>query len=132
MTDIPHLLSSSHTIAVVGLSDRPERDSYKVARYLKSRGYQIFPVNPNIKTVLGETAYSRLEDIPGPVDIVDIFRASTEVPAIVDSAIRMGAKAVWMQFGVISEAGAKRALDAGLEVVMDRCMMLEHRKLGLP
>ncbi len=132
MTDIPHLLSSSHTIAVVGLSDRPERDSYKVARYLKSRGYQIFPVNPNIKTVLGETAYSRLEDIPGPVDIVDIFRVSTEVPAIVDSAIRMGAKAVWMQFGVISEAGAKRALDAGLEVVMDRCMMLEHRKLGLP
>ncbi|HVC49213.1 MAG TPA: CoA-binding protein [Burkholderiales bacterium] len=132
MTDIPHLLSSSHTIAVVGLSDRPERDSYKVARYLKSRGYQIFPVNPNIKTVLGETAYSRLEDIPGPVDIVDIFRVSTEVPAIVDSAIRIGAKAVWMQFGVISEAGAKRAMDAGLEVVMDRCMMLEHRKLGLP
>ena len=130
MTDIARLLSSSHNIAIVGLSDRPERDSYRVASYLKSQGYRIFPVNPNIQSVLGEPAYARLEDIPDPIDIVDIFRVSREVPAIVESAIQIGAKAVWMQIGVISDQGLRRALDAGLEVVMDRCMMVEHRRLS--
>lgn len=100
-----------------------------MAAYLKARGYKIFPVNPTIEEVLEERSYPRLEDIPEPIDVADIFRAPEHVPPIVESAIAMGAKVVWMQLGVVNEEAAERALDAGLTVVMDRCIMQEHRRL---
>ena len=129
MSNIPELLKSSHTIAVVGLSPNPMRPSNGVAEYLKRAGYHIIPVNPNESEVLGEKCYPSLEAIPEKIDMVDIFRRPEYVPEIVESAIRVGAKAVWMQEGVIHEAAAKRARKAGLEVVMDRCTLKEHRKL---
>lgn len=129
MANTTKLLKAAHTIAVVGLSPSPMRPSNGVAEYLKRAGYRIIPVNPNETEVLGEKCYPRLEDVPEKIDLVDIFRRSEYVPDIVESAIRVGAKAVWMQEGVINEAAAKRARQAGLEVVMDRCTLKEHRKL---
>ncbi len=129
MANIPELLKSSRTIAVVGLSANPMRASNGVAEYLKRAGYRIIPVNPNENEVLGERCYPRLEDVPEKIDMVDIFRRSEYVPDIVESAIRVGARAVWMQEGVIHEDAAKRAREAGLEVVMDRCTLKEHRKM---
>ena len=123
------ILNSSWTIAVVGLSPEPDRPSYRVARYLKQQGYRIIPVNPSAKEILGEPCYPDLSSIPEVVDAVDIFRRSEEVPAVVEEAIRIGAKAVWMQEGVIDEAAAARAREAGLLVVMDRCMLKQHRRL---
>ncbi len=113
-------------IAVVGLSDQPERPSYDVARYLQTRGYTIIPVNPNATEVLGEKAYPDLASLPEPPEVVDIFRRSEFVSDIVDQAIEVGAKAVWMQFDVIDREAALRARKAGLLVVMDRCMKVEH------
>jgi predicted CoA-binding protein len=113
----------------VGLSDNPERYSHIVARYLQERGYRVIPVNPKISEVLGELAYAGLKDIPDEVDVVDIFRAAEYVPAIVEASIASGAKVVWMQEGVIHEEAAARAQQAGLTVVMDRCMRLEHLRL---
>ena len=132
MTDaeIEHILRASHTIAVVGLSSRPSRPSFGVSEYLHRVGYRVIPVNPNEAEVLGEKAYARLEDIPEKIDLVDIFRRSEFVMAVVESAIRVGAKAVWMQEGVINEEAAQRARDAGLAVVMDRCILKEHRRLA--
>jgi uncharacterized protein len=129
MANIPELLKSTHTIAVVGLSSNPMRPSNGVAEYLKRAGYHIIPVNPNEAEVLGEKSYARLEDIPEKIDMVDIFRRSECVPEIVESAIRVGAHSVWMQEGVIHETAAKRARQAGLDVVMDRCTLKEHRKM---
>jgi uncharacterized protein len=129
MASIPELLKSTHTIAVVGLSSNPMRPSNGVAEYLKRAGYHIIPVNPNEAEVLGEKSYARLEDIPEKIDMVDIFRRSECVPEIVEAAIRVGAHSVWMQEGVIHEAAAKRARRAGLDVVMDRCTLKEHRKM---
>ncbi len=106
------------------------RPSNGVAEYLKRAGYRIIPVNPNESEVLGEKCYARLEDVPEKIDMVDIFRRSECVPEIVESAIRVGARSVWMQEGVIHEAAAQRAREAGLQVVMDRCTLKEHRKLG--
>jgi len=123
------ILNSSRIIAVVGLSPEPDRPSYQVARYLKEQGYRIVPVNPGAKEILGELCYPTLRSIPEVVDAVDIFRRSEEVPAVVEEAIRIGAKAVWMQEGVIDEAAAARAREAGLLVVMDRCMLKQHRRL---
>jgi predicted CoA-binding protein len=123
------ILNSSRTIAVVGLSPEPDRPSHRVARYLKEQGYRIVPVTPKAKEILGEPCYSNLSSIPGTVDAVDIFRRSEEVTAVVEEAIRIGAKAIWMQEGVIDEAAAVRAREAGLLVVMDRCMLKEHRRL---
>lgn len=120
------LLAASKTIAVVGLSDQPFRSSHGVAQYLQRAGYRIIPVNPNLDEVLGERCYPSLEAVPVPVDIVDIFRRSEYVPAIVESAVRIGAKCVWMQQGVVHEAAAKRAREAGLMVVMDSCLAVEH------
>ena len=114
---------------MVGLSPRPDRPSYRVASYLKEQGYRIIPVNPTEKEILGEPCYSSLASIPEPVDVVDIFRRSEEVPAIVEEAIKIGAKAVWMQEGVINEEAAIQAERAGLMAVMDKCMGKEHRKL---
>ncbi len=129
MANIPDILKSAHTIAVVGISSNPMRPSNGVAEYLKRAGYRIIPVNPKETEVLGEKCYARLEDIPEKIDLVDIFRRSEYVPEIVESAIGVGARTVWMQEGVIHEAAAERARQAGLDVVMDRCTLKEHRKL---
>jgi len=123
---IREILSTSKTIAVVGLSDRPGRPSYGVSAYMARQGYRIVPVNPNCAQVLGEQSYARLEDVPVPVDIVDIFRRSEFVPQIVEAAIKIGARCIWMQEGVVHQAAAARAREAGLFVVMDRCILKEH------
>jgi len=126
---IPELLRTSRTIAVVGLSNSRIRPAYGVSEYMQSVGYRIIPVNPKVESALGEKAYKQLEDIPEKVDIVNIFRRSEFVGPIVDSAIRIGAKAVWMQEGVVDEAAAQRAREAGLTVVMDRCILKDHRRM---
>jgi len=125
---ISQILKNSRTIAVVGLSGRQHRPSFGVSQYMQSAGYRIIPVNPEETEVLGEKCYARLEDIPEQVDIVDIFRRSEFVPAIVDSAIRIGAAAVWMQEGVVHAEAAERARRAGLAVVMSTCILKEHIK----
>lgn len=125
---ITELLRTSRTIAVVGLSSRRMRPSYGVAQYLQSAGYRIIPVNPNESEVLGVKAVGRLEDIPGKVDIVDIFRRSEFVPGIVEIAIAIGARAVWMQEGVVHPEAAEQARRAGLFVVMDLCLAKELSK----
>lgn len=122
------ILKSSRTVAVVGLSSRKYRPSYGVTEYLKSAGYRIIPVNPKESEVLGEKSYSRLEDIPERVDIVNVFRRSEYVPEIAESAIRIGARAIWMQEGVIHHEAAERARRAGLLVFMDSCILKEHVK----
>jgi predicted CoA-binding protein len=127
--ELKKLLRGAHTIAVVGLSSSRFRASYGVAQYMQSAGYRIIPVNPNEEQVLGEKAYARLEDVPEKIDVVDVFRRSEFVPEIVDAAIRIGAGAIWMQEGVADEAAARRARAAGLFVVMDTCMLKEHRRL---
>ena len=131
MPTIPELLRSARTIAVVGLSTKPTRASFGVSRYMQRHGYRIIPVNPLETEVLGEKAYARLEDVPEHIDIVDIFRRSEYVSDIVDSAIRVGAGAVWMQEGVGDEKAAGKAHLAGLAVVMDRCILKEHSRLAL-
>jgi hypothetical protein len=125
---IGQILTTSKTIAVVGLSANRMRPSYGVAEYLKSAGYRIIPVNPNQEDVLGEKSYARLEDVPGRVDIVDIFRRPEFVPEVVDSAIRIGARGIWMQEGVFHAEAAKKARSAGLFVIMDSCILKEHVK----
>ena len=122
---ITELLATARNIAVVGLSAKPYRASYGVSETLQNSGYRIFPVNPNLTEVLGEKCYARLEDIPEKIDIVDIFRRPEFVPEIVDAAIRIGARAIWMQEGVEDEPSAARARSAGLFVVMDRCIAKE-------
>ena len=119
------ILRAYKTFAVVGLSDRPDRPSHSVALFLKQRGYRIVPVNPALTQVLGERCYPSLKEIPFPIEVVDIFRRSEFVGPIVDDAIAIGAKVVWMQLGVIDEIAAERARAAGLEVVMDRCPAIE-------
>jgi predicted CoA-binding protein len=123
------LLRASRTIAVVGLSHKRSRPSYGVSEYMQNAGYRIIPVNPLETEVLGEKAYATLEEIPEPVDLVDVFRRSEFVPEIVESAIRIGAKAIWLQEDVVHEQAATRGREAGLTVVMDRCILKEHRRL---
>jgi len=125
---IDRILSDAKTIAVVGLSSDATRASNSVSRYMQSNGYRIIPVNPNESSVLGEKAYARLEDVPEKIDLVDVFRRSDEAGQHVDEAIRIGADCVWLQEGVVNEEAAHRALVAGLLVVMDRCILKEHRK----
>jgi predicted CoA-binding protein len=129
MSLIPALLRRSRTIAVVGLSSKKFRPSYGVAEYMQEQGYRIIPVNPNEVGVLGEKAHASIEDIGEHIDIVDIFRRSEFVPAIVESAIRIGAGAIWMQEGVVHEDAARQAREAGLDVVMDRCILKEHMRM---
>lgn len=123
------ILSTAKVVAVVGLSDEPGRASHQVASYLQAHGYRVIPVNPKVTQVLGERAYANLRDVPMKVDLVDIFRKSEAVPDIVSAAIAIGAKGVWMQEGVVHDAAAGKARAAGLQVVMDKCMMKEHRRL---
>ena len=125
---ITKILALAKTIAVVGLSGKPYRASFGVTETLLSSGYRIFPVNPNETEVLGEKCYARLEDIPEKIDIVDIFRRPEFVPEIVDAAIRIGARAIWMQEGVEDEPSAERARRAGLFVIMDNCIAKEIYK----
>ena len=134
--EIKSVLESYRTVAVVGLSRNPDKASYQVAKYLKSVGYRIIPVNPFADEILGETSYKSLLDVPETIDIVDIFRPSEDVPAIVEGAItiknRVGSpKVIWMQLGIVNENAARRAKMAGFKVVMDRCMMIEHRRLSM-
>ena len=131
MNRVAEILGSARTIAVVGLSARRFRPSYGVAEYMQRAGYRIIPVNPNIAEVLGEKSYASLDAVPEPVDIVDIFRRPEHVPEIVEAAIRKGAKTIWMQEGVAHEDAARRAESAGLTVVMDRCILKDHRRLGM-
>jgi predicted CoA-binding protein len=123
------LLETVKTIAVVGLSANPERVSNSVARYMQEAGYRIIPVNPGIREALGEKAYASLRDIPEKVDLVNIFRRSEDVPPVVDEAIAIGAKGVWMQEGIINEEAADKARAAGLKVVMDSCIKVQHSRL---
>ena len=129
MKQIAEILRVCRTIAVVGLSAKRYRPSYGVAEYMQRAGYRIIPVNPHETEILGEKCYPDVESVPEPIDIVDIFRRSEYVPEIVEAAIRKGAKVVWMQEGVIHEEAARRAQEAGLEVVMDRCILKDHRRL---
>ena len=124
---IADLFRTSHTIAVVGLSDNPMRPSHGVSAYMQSQGYKIIPVNPQVDEVLGEKAYASLLEIPQAIDIVDIFRRSEFVPEIVDQAIQRKARAIWMQEGVVHEQAAEKARKAGLLVIMDSCILKEHR-----
>jgi predicted CoA-binding protein len=125
---IEHILANSKTIAVVGLSSSSRRAGYYVPAYLQELGYRIIPVNPNLDKALGEKAYPDLDAVPEPIDLVLIFRRPDKVPAVVDKAIEIGANAVWMQLGIINVPAADRAKKAGLNVVMDACMMVEHRR----
>lgn len=125
---ITQILEECRTIAVVGLSSNQSRASNSVSRYMKQHGYRVIPVNPNEQSVFGEKAYPSLADVPEPVDLVDVFRRSDEAGKVVDEAIKIGAKAVWLQEGVIDHEAAQRAQDAGLLVVMDRCWLREHAR----
>lgn len=127
--EVKAILEESRTVAVVGMSSKPERDSHKVAAYLKEHGYRVIPVNPSEDEILGEKSYAKLEDIPGKVDVVDIFRKPGAIPAIVDSAIAIGAGAVWMQLGLAHHESAEKARAAGLKVVQSKCMKVEHSRL---
>ena len=134
--EIKSVLESYRTVAVVGLSRNPTKTSYRVAQYLQSVGYRIIPVNPFVDEVLGETSYKSLLDVPETIEIVDIFRPSEDVPAIVEEAItlkkRLGTpNVIWMQLGIVNEEAARQAKEAGFKVVMDRCMMMEHKRLSM-
>lgn len=126
---IRQILETARTIAVVGLSDKPDRDSYKVAKYLQEHGYHMIPVNPTVDSVLGEKSYPSVTAIPEQVDVVDVFRKPDAVMPVVQEAIDAGAATVWMQLGVVNEEAANQAEAAGLQVVMDRCMKVEHGRL---
>lgn len=126
--EIEKIFRTAKTIAVVGISNKLGRPSLTVANYLKSQGYDIIPVNPTITELLGERCYPDLESFPGYIDVVDIFRKSQDAMPVVESAIRKGVKAVWMQEGIVNEEAAQKAREAGLMVVMDRCMLKEHMK----
>lgn len=127
---IGKILRDYRTVAVVGLSDKPERPSFDVAGYLQSRGYRIVPVNPGVTSVLGEKAYPDLSSIPFEIEVVDIFRRSENVPPVVEEAIEKGVKAIWMQEGIVNQEAAEKAREAGIPVVMNRCMLKEHQTLG--
>lgn len=123
------ILDQSRRVAVVGLSANEMRPSFFAAKYLQDHGYEIVPVNPNYRQILGQKCYASLEDIPGPVDIVDLFRRADQVTPFAEQAIRIKAKVLWMQLGIVNEAAADRARAAGLEVIMDRCMKIEYARL---
>ena len=123
------ILLSTKTIASVGLSSNTEKESYWIVSYLKDQGYHIIPVNPTATEILGEKAYPDLESVPEKIDVVQVFRKSEDVPPIVDDAIKVGAKVVWMQEGIVNQEAAQKAREAGLQVVMDACMRATHRRL---
>jgi len=130
-TDIRNILSTHKTIAMVGASSNPERPSNHVFEYLLQAGYTVIPVNPKDEELFGQKVYRRLEDIPQPIDIVDVFRNPADAPAVAREAVEAGAKVLWLQEGVISEEAARIAAEGGLRVVMDRCMLKEHQRLKI-
>lgn len=130
--ELKDLLTHAKTIAMVGASSNPERASHGIMRQLQSVGYRVIPVNPKEPEILGERAYASLSDIPEPVDIVDVFRRPEDTPSIADEAVKIGAKALWLQTGISSDEAAKRAKAGGLMVVMDACISVAHVTLGLP
>ena len=127
--EIEKILKTSKRIAVVGLSPKPHRDSNKVAKYLLEKGYDVIPVNPGQQQILERTCYKTIEDIPFDVDVADIFLNPTRIPPVVDQCIRIGVKTIWMQLGVVHNESASKAREAGIEVVMNRCIMVEHRNM---
>jgi len=129
--ELKDILTGCKTVAVVGISPKEDRPSYRVASYLKSKGYRVIPIRPDGESILGEKVYHRIKEIPQEIkiDVVDVFRKSEDVPPVVDEAIERGAKVVWMQEGVIHEGSSAKAERAGLKVVMDRCIKKEHQKL---
>ena len=129
---ISSILENCRTVAVVGLSPKPDRDSFRVSRYMQAHGWRIVPVNPNAVEVLGEKAYATLSDAAAHarIDLVNVFRNSADVPPVVDEAIAIGAQAVWLQVGISHQAASSKAHAAGLQVVQDKCLMVEHARLG--
>ena len=128
VTDIQRVLHNAKTVAIVGLSNNPLRASYFVGYYMKRHGYRVIPVNPRETEILGETSYPSLRDVPEPVDVVNVFRAPSALPGIAEEAVAIGAGTLWCQFGVINLDAARTAADAGLTVVMDRCLKVEHAR----
>jgi predicted CoA-binding protein len=126
---LKEILQSSKTIASVGLSSNPNKESYQIASYLKAQGYRVIPVNPTASEIMGETSYPDLQSVPEKIDVVQIFRKPEDVPPVVDDAIQAGAKVIWMQEGIVHEEAAEKARKAGLQVVMDTCMRVAHRSL---
>lgn len=126
--EVVQILKSSRTVAVVGISHKPERDSHMVARYLKEHGFKIIPVNPKYREVLGEPCYPDLASVPDHIDVVDIFRNVDAIPGIVDEAIAAGADTIWMQLGLVHNDSAQKAREAGLKVVMNKCIKVEHAR----
>jgi predicted CoA-binding protein len=129
-TTVTNILRSAQTIAVVGLSPKETRDSHRVARYLMDQGYRIVPVNPGQREILGRTCYRSLMEIPFSVDLVDVFMNPSRVEMVVDQSIKKGFPAIWLQLGVIHIEAARKAMDAGIQVVMDRCIMTDHMRLA--
>ncbi len=127
--NIGDIIKNHKRIAVVGLSEKPDRPSHRVAKLMMHQGYEVIPVNPNYKKVLGEVCYPTLQDVPGDIDLVDIFRRPEHVDDVVEDAIEKGAKSVWLQLGIVNEDAANKALDAGLDVVMDRCWAIEYNEV---
>jgi hypothetical protein len=123
------ILLSAKTIASVGLSSNPNKESYRIASYLKAQGYRVIPVNPTASEIMGETSYPDLQSVPEKIDVVQVFRKPEDVPPVVEDAIKAGAKVVWMQEGIVHEEAAEKARRAGLQVVMDTCMRVAHRSL---
>jgi predicted CoA-binding protein len=130
-SEIKKILDSAKNIAIIGLSDSPEKPSYGVARYLISSGYNIFPVNPKYDSILGAKCYKSLNDIDEKIDIVDVFRRPEHIFPVAEKAIEIEARVLWMQLGIINEEAAKLANEAGLDVIMDRCIKVDHRRLSL-
>ena len=126
---LKEILQSAKTIASVGLSSNPDKESYRIASYLKAQGYRVIPVNPTASEIMGETSYPDLQSVPQKIDIVQVFRKPEDVPPVVDDAIKAGAKVIWMQEGIVHEEAAQKARQAGLQVVMDTCMRVAHRTL---
>jgi len=127
--EMKDILLSTKTIASVGLSGNEEKESYWIASYLKQQGYRVIPVNPTATEILGEKAYPNLKSVLEKIDVVQVFRKPEDVPPVVDDAIKVGAKVVWMQEGIVNEEAAKKAREAGLQVIMDACMRATHRRL---
>jgi hypothetical protein len=126
---IQALLAGARRIAVVGLSPKPDRDSNRIARYLLERGYQVVPVYPREEQILGQTVYRRVQDIPEPVDIVDVFRQSHDIPEVVEDVLAAKAPALWLQLGCVHDGAVQKAAAAGVQVVADRCIMVDHARL---
>ena len=126
---LKEILLSTKTIASVGLSSNPNKESYRIASYLKAQGYRVIPVNPTTSEIMGDTSYPDVQSVPEKIDVVQVFRKPEDVPPVVDDAIKAGAKVVWMQEGIVHEEAAEKARQAGLQVVMDTCMRVAHRSL---